>query len=39
MFKSSDYNVQKSRLILPTDIWDLKDLIDVTVTLSNGEKK
>ena len=27
------------REILPTDIWDLKDLIDVTVTLSNGEKK
>ena len=27
------------REILPTDIWDLKDLVDVTVTLSNGEKK
>ena len=27
------------REILPTDIWNLKDLIDVTVTLSNGEKK
>ena len=25
--------------ILPTDIWDLKDLVDVTLTLSNGEKK
>ena len=27
------------REILPTDIWNLKDLVDVTVTLSNGEKK
>ena len=27
------------REILPTDIWDLKDLVDVTVSLSNGEKK
>ena len=27
------------REILPTDIWDLKDLVDITVTLSNGEKK
>ena len=26
------------REILPTDIWNLKDLVDVTVTLSNGEK-
>ena len=27
------------REILPTDIWNFKDLVDVTVTLSNGEKK
>ena len=27
------------REILPTDIWNLIDLVDVTVTLSNGEKK
>ena len=27
------------REILPTDIWNLKDLLDLTVTLSNGEKK
>ena len=27
------------REILPTDIWNLKDLVDVAVTLSNGEKK
>ena len=27
------------REILPTDIWNLKDLVDVTDTLSNGEKK
>ena len=27
------------REVLPTDIWNLKDLVDVTVTLSNGEKK
>ncbi len=27
------------REILPTDIWDLKDLVNVTVSLSNGEKK
>ena len=27
------------REILPTDIWNLKDLVDATVTLSNGENK
>ena len=27
------------REILPTDIWDLKDLVDVTFTFSHGEKK
>ena len=27
------------REILPTDIWNLTDLVDVTDTLSNGEKK
>ena len=27
------------REILPTDIWNLKDLLDATVTFSNGEKK
>ena len=36
-------NIAVNRLglkeILPTDIWDLKDLVDVTLTLSNGEKK
>ena len=27
------------REVLPTDIWNLKDLLDATVTLSNGENK
>ncbi len=27
------------REVLPTDIWNLKDLVDATVTLSNGENK
>ena len=27
------------REILPTDIWNLKDLVDATVSLGNGEKK
>ena len=27
------------REILPTDIWNLKDLVDVTDSLSNGEYK
>ena len=27
------------RPVLPTDIWDLKDLVKVTDTLSNGEKR
>ena len=27
------------REILPTDIWNLKYLVDVTASLSNGEKK
>ena len=27
------------REILPTDIWNLKDLVYATVTLSNGENK
>ena len=27
------------REVLQTDIWNLKDLVDVTDTLSNGEKK
>ena len=27
------------REILPIDIWNLKDLVDATVTLSNGENK
>ena len=27
------------REILPTDIWNLEDLVDATVTLSNGENK
>lgn len=27
------------REVLPTDIWNLKDLVDLTDTLSNGEKK
>ena len=27
------------REILPTDIWNLKDLVNATVTLGNGEKK
>ena len=25
--------------VLPTDIWNLKDLVDATVPLSNGENK
>ncbi len=27
------------REVLPTDIWDLKDLVNATDSLSNGEKK
>ena len=27
------------REVLPTDIWNLKDLVDATNSLSNGEKK
>ena len=27
------------REVLPTDIWDLKDLVNATGSLSNGEKK
>ena len=27
------------REVLPTDIWYLNDLVDATVTLSNGENK
>ena len=27
------------REILPTDIWNLKDLVDATVSIGNGEKK
>ena len=27
------------REVLPTDIWNLKDLVDATDTLSNGENK
>ena len=27
------------RPVLPTDIWDLKDLVKATDTLSNGEKR
>ena len=27
------------REVLPTDIWNLNDLVDATVTLSNGENK
>ena len=27
------------REILPTDIWNLKDLVDATANLSNGENK
>ena len=27
------------REILPTDIWNLKDLVNATVSLGNGEKK
>ena len=27
------------REVLPIDIWNLKDLVDATVTLSNGENK
>ncbi len=27
------------RQVLPTDIWNLKDLVDATVTLSNGDNK
>ena len=25
--------------VLPTDIWNLKDLVEATNTVSNGEKK
>ena len=32
-------NILGLREISPIDIWNLKDLVDVTVTLSNGEKK
>ena len=36
-------NIALNRLglkeILPTDIWNLKDLVDATVTLSDGENK
>ena len=33
--------LQKLRLreVLPTDVWNLKDLVDATNFLSNGEKK
>ena len=31
-------NKIRIKRILPTDIWNLKDLVDVTVTLSNGKK-
>ena len=27
------------REVLPTDIWNLKDLVEATNTVSNGEKK
>ena len=27
------------REVLPTDVWNLKDLVDATNSLSNGEKK
>ena len=27
------------REVLPTDIWDLKDLVNATDSLNNGEKK
>jgi len=27
------------REVLPTDIWNLKDLVEATDTVSNGEKK
>ena len=27
------------REVLPTDVWNLKDLVDATVTLSDGENK
>ena len=27
------------REVLPTDIWNLKDLVEVTETVSNGENK
>ena len=27
------------REVLPTDIWNLKDLVDATVSLNNGENK
>ena len=27
------------REILPTDIWNLKDLVNATVSIGNGEKK
>ena len=32
-------NKLRLREVLPTDIWNLKDLVDVTVSLSNGERK
>ena len=38
-FNSNKKHINLLREILPTDIWNLKDLVDVTVTLSNGEKK
>ena len=27
------------REVLPTDIWNLRDLVDATATLRNGDKK
>ena len=32
-------NILGLREILPTDIWNLKDLVDATVSIGNGEKK